>query len=221
MIVRALPTAPGHDVERLILPSICSLAILAGMGAGYLADRFGTGRTRFLAPLIVVLALGECATGIAQTYPYNLAYYNLAIGGPRGAERLGLDQTYYLETLGPEFLGWVRDQSLREPVDLYFPLGVLNIIVLRTWGEFPANTRVFSLEPVMQPYYVLQRNRGIYNPLDWWIEQNGHPVFSISRQGVDLLRVYPFADFSRANEATRDQPGVLKSSVRPNWSFPG
>jgi hypothetical protein len=77
-----------------------------------------------------------------------------------------------------------------------------------------------TLDPVTRPYYVLQRNRGVYAPMDWWIERNGHPVFVIRRQGVDLLYVYPFEESVRAVEATRDEPGVLRSSERPSWNFP-
>jgi Dolichyl-phosphate-mannose-protein mannosyltransferase len=220
MIVRALPNAPGHDMERLILPSLASLAVLAGLGVGYLADHRGSGRLVVVASTVAALAVGECLLGIAQTYPYNLSYYNHAVGGPRGAERLGFDQTYYWETLGPEFLDWVRRQSLREPVELHFPLGLLNIIILRHWGLFPEGVRVFPLDPVTHPYYVLQRNRGVYGPMDWWLERNGHPVFVIRRQGVDLLYVYSFEELAKATETTRDQPGVLKSSERPSWNFP-
>ena len=220
MVVRALPTAPGHDMERLILPSLASLAVLAGFGVGYLADRLGGGRLIICGPLVASLALGECLLGIAQTYPYNLSYYNIAVGGPAGAERLGFDQTYYWETLGPEFLDWAHQQSLREPVELYFPLGLLNIIVLRHWGIFPEGVKVMNLDPATHPYHVLQRNRGIYDPKDWWLERNGHPVFAIRRQGVDLLRVYSFEELEQAIAATRNEPGVLKSSVRPSWDFP-
>jgi Dolichyl-phosphate-mannose-protein mannosyltransferase len=217
MIVRALPNAPGHDVERLILPSLASLSVLAGLGVGYIADRFGQGRLTIVAPLVVALAIGECVLGIAQTYPYNLSYYNLAVGGPLGAERLGLDQTYYCETLGPEFLDWAHQRSLREPVELFFPLGLLNVIILRHWGIFPAGVEVMRLDPATHPYHVLQRNRGIYDPKDWWLERNGHAVFTIRRQGVDLLRIYSYEELEKAMAATRNEPGVLKSSVRPSW----
>jgi len=220
MIVRALPNAPGHDMERLILPSLASLSLLAGLGVGYLADRLGPGRLAIVAPTIATLAVGECLLGIAQTYPYNLSYYNYAVGSLPGAERLGFDQTYYWETLGPEFLNWGRGQSLREHLELQFPLGLLNIIILRHWGVFPAGVKVMSLDPVTHPYYVLQRNRGIYGPLDWWIERNGHPIFAIRRQGIDLLRIYSFEEWVQATEATRHEPGVLKSSQRPGWGFP-
>ena len=221
LIVRALPNAPGHDMERLILPSIASLSVLAGLGVGYLAERVGRGGVRIVAPLFAALAIGECVVGIGQTYPYNLSYYNVAVGGQSGAERLGFDQTYYWETLGPEFLDWTRQRSLREPVELYFPLGLLNIIVLRHWGDFPPGVKVMNLDPATHPLHVLQRNRGIYDPKDWWLERHGHPIFTISRQGVDLLRVYSSEELEQAMAATRDEPGVLKSSVRPSWGFPG
>jgi hypothetical protein len=142
------------------------------------------------------------------------------VGGLPGAERLGFDQTYYCETLGPEFLGWARRQALRGPVELHFPLGLLNIIILRHWGVFPEGVNVVNLDATTHPYHVLQRNRGIYDPKDRWVERNGHPVFTIRRQGVDLLRVYPFEEMKRATAATLNEPDVLKSSVRPTWGFP-
>ncbi len=219
MIVRALPNAPGHDVERLLLPSLASLCVLAGIGEGWLADRLGSGRLILVAPIIAGLAIGECLLGIAQTYPYNLSYYNLAVGGLPGAERLGFEETYYLDTLGPEFLDWARQRSSREPVELDFPLGLLNIMILRKWDAFPRDVRVAKLDPTTHADYVLQRNRGIYAPWDWWLERNGHPIFTIRRQGVDLLRVYTSEEAGRATEATRGQPGVLESSQRPAWGI--
>jgi hypothetical protein len=76
------------------------------------------------------------------------------------------------------------------------------------------------LDPTTHPYHILQRNRGIYEPRDWWIERNAHPVFVIRRQGVDLLRVYSFEELEHAAAATLNEPDVLKSSVRPSWDFP-
>ena len=219
MIVRALPNAPGHDVERLLLPSLASLAVLSGIGVGRLADRLRSSRIAWIAPALSALAAGECMLGIVQTYPYNLSYYSVAIGGLPGAERLGFEETYYWDTLGPEFLSWVRQQSQRGPVELSFPLGLVNIMILRDWGVFPESAKVTGLDPTAHADYVLQRNRGIYGPHDWWLEWNGHPIFTIRRQGVDLLRVFPAAEFERAVEVTRDQPGVLESSRRPTWGL--
>jgi 4-amino-4-deoxy-L-arabinose transferase-like glycosyltransferase len=222
MIVRALPSAPGHDVERLLLPSLASLCVLAGIGAGWLSDRLRSGSRRlaWAGPAIAALVLGECLLGIAQVYPYNLSYYNLTVGGLPGAERLGLEATYYWDTLGPEFLAWVRRETRRRSVELCFPLGLLNIMILRDWGLFPPEARVAQLDATTQFDYVLQRNPGIYAPWDWWLERHGHPIFTIRRQEVELLRVYPAAEYAKARDATSGQPGVLRSSQRPGQAWP-
>jgi hypothetical protein len=221
MVVRALPNAPGHDVERLLLPSLASLSVLAGIGVGWLAVWLQSSRLALVAPIVAVLALGECLLGIGRTYPYNLSYYNLAVGGLPGAERLGFEETYYWDTLGPEFLDWVRRRALEQPIELDFPIGLLNVVILRHWGLLPEGVKVARLDSsTSHPFYVLQRNRGIYAPPDWWLERNGHPVFSIRRQGVDLLRVYSPEEFAQASLATRNQPAALDSARRPTWREP-
>ncbi len=220
MVVRALPDAPGHDVERLLLPSLASLAVLAGIGAGWVARGMLAGPGIRATALLVVMVAGECLVGLARTYPYHLSYYSAAIGGLPGAERLGLEETYYWDTMGPEFFDWVRGQERRRPVALSFPLGLVNVMILRDWGEFPSGVKVAGLDPgVEYPDYVLQRNRGIYTPYDWWLERRGHPIFVIRRQGVDLLRVYAGEEVERAQQETRGQPGVLRSSERPTWGL--
>ena len=50
----------------------------------------------------------------------------------------------------------------------------------------------------------MQRRRGVYLPHEWWLEQYGRPVFSVNRQGVDLLRVYDAAYLQDAVRATKD-----------------
>ena len=120
MIVRALPNAPGHDGIRLFLPSIASLAILAGLGAGWLGERCRTGRLRLIATVLIVAAIGECLVGIARLYPYTDSYYNSAIGGLKGAERAGFEVTYYWEAAGPEFLEWARSSTRKASIDLFF-----------------------------------------------------------------------------------------------------
>jgi hypothetical protein len=211
MIVRALPNAPGHDVERLLLPSLASLSILAGIGAGWLAHQQRLRRLAIVAPMLAALALGECLVGIAQTYPYNLSYYSVAVGGLPGAEKLGFEETYYLDTLGPEFFEWARRRSNEQTLELHFPIGILSIIILRHWGVFPEGVKVNGLDQTEHPYYVLQRNRGIYADFDWWLEQHGHPVFVIRRQGVELLRVYSAAEVEKAVETTRRQSSAIES----------
>jgi hypothetical protein len=204
MVVRALPAAPGHDVERLLLPSLVSLAVLSGLGAGWLAGGLRATRLAIQPYALIAGAVAESAVGFAQYYPYNLSYYNLTVGGLPGAERLGFEPTYYWDALGPEFAQWARAQSRRGsgPLELRFPFNQLGVVYLRAWGELPADLRIEGLDPTVRPYYVVQRSPGAYAPWDRVLEREGRPVFAVRRQGVDLLRVYTPEDAEHAFEAS-------------------
>ena len=201
MVVRALPNAPGHDGVRLFLPSVASLAVLAGLGVGWIADR---PKGLWAAILAAMLVLAECGDGIARTYPYTDSYYSRAIGGLPGAERLGFDATYYWETLGPEFLDWVGREAERRPVGLNMTIDRTNPAFLQAWGMMPPPPRVvvYGDTKPESPDYVQQRRRAFFYPEDLWLDRNGHPMFRITREGVDLLRVYPFEEWVAAIKAT-------------------
>jgi hypothetical protein len=212
MIVRALPNAPGHDGVRLFLPSIASLAVLAGLGVGWIADRahrFGANR---IALLVAIAAAAECLIGMVRTYPYTDSYYNSVFGGLKGAERHGFELTYYWETTGPEFLSWAREQARRQPVLLCFAMDNTNHRLLREWGILPPDVRTLDLntpdpgKPDRPDFYVQQRRKGLYYPADLWLEHNGHPVFRVTRESVDLLRVFRFDEFVEAARQTQNQP---------------
>jgi hypothetical protein len=211
MIVRALPTAPGHDGIRQFLPSVASLAPLSGLGVAWLAERVNGRWGRALALLLVASAIGECLVGMVRTYPYTDSYYNVAIGGLKGAERVGFEVTYYWEAAGPEFLDWVRQQARQGRVDLCFMMDRTNHSLLRAWGEIPPEVQILDLNTYTPkraewPDYVQQRRRAFFYPLDWWLDQHGHPRFVIRREGVELLRVYPFEEFVKGIAQTRHIP---------------
>ncbi len=205
MAVRALPMAPGHDGIRLILPSVASFAILAGLGASFLAQR---SRRSLVAWLVALACLGECLVGIVRLYPYTDSYYNAAFGGLSGAERRGFELTYYWETAGPEFLRWVRRESANRPLALSMEIPQDFHDLLHEWGELPPGVRI-TLPNVVGALHVYQRRRAfwIISPQDWWLDQHGTPLFVIRREGVDLLRVYPHEQWKEAMR--RATPAIL------------
>jgi 4-amino-4-deoxy-L-arabinose transferase-like glycosyltransferase len=79
-----------YDGERLFLVAFPLLAILIGRGFGWLWSR--AGRKGHMA--LVVLLVGQCY-GVVAFHPFGLSYYNLLVGGLPGAERLGLELTYW------------------------------------------------------------------------------------------------------------------------------
>ncbi len=206
MVVRALPSAPGHDGVRSFLPSIASLAVLSGVGV----YRIGLALYRRKLPplhyVLIAAAWFETIAGTVSVYPYTLSYYNAAFGGLRSAEKRGFELTYYWDTMSPEFLKWLNEEAKKRTVELRFPSDLVNIPYLREWGLAPRGAPVLGLEEVREPDYVLQRRRGVYYPYDWRLDQHGAPRFRISRQGVDLLRVYSFDESFKAYQAVKDVP---------------
>ena len=81
---------PVYDGERLFLVAFPLFAILIGRGFGSLWDRAGRKGRVALATLIV----GQ-GYGVVMLHPFGLSYYNLLVGGLPGAERLGLELTYW------------------------------------------------------------------------------------------------------------------------------
>jgi hypothetical protein len=125
-----------YDGERLFLPSFPLWAILAGRGFAGLwrlanipgaggptpvaADRGGSARsgpTRRgrLARAGLVAFLAAQGHGLVATHPFGLSYYNLLVGGLPGAERLGLELTYWGDAADPVLLG--RLAALAGPGD--------------------------------------------------------------------------------------------------------
>jgi len=79
-----------YDGERLFLVAFPALAILVGRG---FADVWKAGGRHRRALLLAFLAVQ--AQGVIRLHPFGLSYYNALVGGLPGAERLGLELTYW------------------------------------------------------------------------------------------------------------------------------
>ncbi len=90
-----------YDGERLFLPVFPLVAILAGIGFHSLWARAEA--RRGLRVGLVVLLIGQ-GVGVVSTFPFGLSYYNLLVGGLPGAERLGLELTYWGDAVDPVLL---------------------------------------------------------------------------------------------------------------------
>ncbi len=117
----ALPGIRVYDGERLFLVVFPLWAVLIGRGAQSLLDRVTPSRhtpTRSVseadrpsltlrvvaARLSMGLFLLAQAWGVVVLHPCQLSDYNLAIGGLRGANRLGFEPTYWGDSLTRSFL---------------------------------------------------------------------------------------------------------------------
>jgi hypothetical protein len=105
-VLRMFPT-PAHDGVRLFLPSFVFLSMLAALGMRTTALGIGRrfpGRTRAIYAGLAVVVLGTEATALAAIHPYELSYYNVLIGGPRGAWRSGFELSYWYDAFTPQVI---------------------------------------------------------------------------------------------------------------------
>jgi hypothetical protein len=91
LLVFSLPGIAVYDGERLFLPVFPLWAVLAGWGASALGER--SRRSWALGGAAAVLAVQTWQ--IVAYQPCWLSTYNLLVGGTSGAERLGLETTYW------------------------------------------------------------------------------------------------------------------------------
>jgi 4-amino-4-deoxy-L-arabinose transferase-like glycosyltransferase len=87
---------PVYDGERLFLHVFPAWALLVGLGFGRLLERASGNRLARRGLVALLVAQG---IGVVTTYPFGLSYYNLLVGGLAGAERLGMEVTYWSDAV--------------------------------------------------------------------------------------------------------------------------
>jgi len=200
----ALPGITVYDGTRLFLVACPLWAMLAGAGAQTLVDelsRAGVGaeirtrRTRF-ALATVVLLLTVHVPMLIRLHPCELSYYNLAVGGLSGANRLGLERTYWQDSFTRSFFRDVVAQVPRgatlylaprfhpvQEVDLLLqsPILVAHDIQIRPYDD-PIRDQI--------RYVIVFRRRA-----DQWASlepapPDGKLLAELTRSGVQLAALY-------------------------------
>lgn len=204
VVVRALPISPPHDAERLILPSFAFFAALVGVGIGRALYR----DTLLRPDKIVAQGWAKVALAIALTaatvdsigyFPHGLSFYNRLVGGLRGAAALGMEPTYYWDALDRQTLQWLDEHTREDEKVAFGAAPPRNLELLVRWGLL----KHLPSEPGTFRWYVIQRRPSAAQPADRWLTENETPAFERSLSGVPLLDVYSYAQFDRAQAATR------------------
>jgi hypothetical protein len=201
LLLRALPHTPGHDGVRQFLAAFGCLALLAGLGAASALERFGR-----VAKMAIVAAIAEGLVSVAIMMPVPLSYYSPIVGGLSGATALGMEPTYYWDGLSPEALDWLNQNTAADE-KVKFATEPTSWLYLRQVGKLRPN--VFPRERGRYVWYVLQNRPGAMTPLDHALVQSAKPAFVVSKLGVPLVWIFPFADveaWSRTQRATGGAP---------------
>jgi len=197
------PWLPCYDGVRLLLPAFPFLAILAGVGAQvgweWAARRWRRRRRvpRVLAGLLILGHLGS----VALIHPYELSYYNGLVGGLWGAEKLGLETTYWHDVVDGKVMAWLNRHCPVGSRIAFYPVG--EFVVNSAPGQ-PDMYEVFylsrqkslqavRLEPGTRYDYVVLNARTAF--LDNHEEAkriwtSSKPLFEIKRLGTRLAAVF-------------------------------
>jgi hypothetical protein len=186
MALRAMPHTPGHDGVRLFLPAFGVLALLGGMGARFLIDRWA-GR----AKAAVVACMLEGVLSVAVMMPVPLSYFSPIVGGLPGAAALGMEPTYYWDALGPGPRQWLAGHTAPGE-SIQFAMFTRSFLYLRRIGELPP--RFASIDPGRPRWVVLQNRPGAFSDLGRALVARGHPQYTLSKLGVPLIWIFPYRE---------------------------
>lgn len=184
---------PVYDGERLFLNIFPAWALLIGLGFGWLWNHRSSSRNRRVILTLFMVAQGY---GVVALHPFGLSYYNGLVGGLPGAERLGLELTYWNDPVDQTLLD--RLASLAEPgataalvPSLYPGQGILTtnralarreIVLKDTEGALGAEWVVLSRRTAYwRPEIVARLKSG-----------KGKRVATRTRQGVWLSALWHF-----------------------------
>jgi 4-amino-4-deoxy-L-arabinose transferase-like glycosyltransferase len=186
MAMRAMPHTPGHDGVRLFLPAFGVLALLGGMGAWFLIDRWSR-----LARAAIVACVLEGALSVAVMMPVPLSYFSPIVGGLPGAAALGMEPTYYWDALGPGPRRWLAQHSSPGET-IQFAMFTRSFLYLRRVGELPP--RLASIDPGRPRWVVLQNRPGAFSDIGRALVARGHPQYTLTKLGIPLIWIFPYRE---------------------------
>jgi 4-amino-4-deoxy-L-arabinose transferase-like glycosyltransferase len=184
LALRALPHTPGHDGVRQFLPAFGVLALMAGLGAASIVERWGR-----LGRGLVGAALFEGVVSVALIWPVPLSYFSPLVGGLPGAQFVGMEPTYYWDALSNEALDWLRGHTTRGQ-KVRFATYPTSWLYLRDQGRLPEG--ILPSDPGVWAWYVIQNRPGAFSPLDRRIVAKARPAYVVRKCGVPLIWIYPY-----------------------------
>jgi 4-amino-4-deoxy-L-arabinose transferase-like glycosyltransferase len=184
---------PVYDGERLFLLVFPAWALLVGRGFGWLWDHaVSTARGRALLSVFLAVQF----YGVVALHPFGLSYYNALVGGLPGAERSGLELTYWNDAV---------DQVLLDQLARHAQPGATAALVPTLYpgqGILTTNRALVHRDIILRDendastaeWVVVSRRSAYWRPAirDRFERGAGRQVASRVRQGVWLAALWHF-----------------------------
>lgn len=189
LVVASLPFVPKYDGVRLFLPLFPFLALFCGLAIGWIWEKMKRERValRSLIAAGLIIFFATQAFSVIHIAPFWLSYYNLFAGGLDGAYEMGLEATYWGDSIDQEVFDFLKD--LKPGKLAYAPLG----------RELAHNSKAiglihedFEIVDFKEPhrYLVLVNRQGMLDQRMRKIFQEESPIFVRECEGVPLTLVY-------------------------------
>ncbi|SIO60931.1 4-amino-4-deoxy-L-arabinose transferase [Singulisphaera sp. GP187] len=201
---------PVYDGERLFLLVFPLWALLIGRGFA-VAWHYSAVHQAWLRALLGLFLLAQ-GFGVMTTHPFGLSYYNALVGGLPGAERLGLELTYWNDAVDSVLLDHLvrvaePEASAALAPTLYPGQGIAS--TTRAMGQRPVLLRDEDAA-LRAEWVVVSRRTAYWRPELQSRLREGRSVFSRTRQGVWLSSLWhlpPPAPTPRAERSpSRSRP---------------
>ncbi|MFQ5930143.1 MAG: ArnT family glycosyltransferase [Acidobacteriota bacterium] len=193
------PGAVLHDVNRMMLPVLPFLAGLASCGF-FLLARYLTERCQALVVLqgikhlhvkligaLSLLVLFPPAMDLFMYHPFQLSYYNGLVGGIRGANQRGLEVTYFMEALTPDFLQFLNRDL---PPNTVISGGNANYMLAYYQMEKRLRRDIRITDGEDFDFYIIQNRQGMFSGFDRVVAKGVRPYAAVRLHGVPLVYVY-------------------------------
>ncbi|MCK5595486.1 glycosyltransferase family 39 protein [bacterium] len=192
LILMSLPIAQKYDGIRLFMPVFPFLAVLAGIGFFELRKRIST-YAKFSTNYLYILLLPALIT-LVRIHPYQTSYYNMFIGGIRGAHKLGMETTYWGDCITKETLGFVNDTTPKNGRVIFYPIGSFVPGFYKETGLLRKDIKIAGIGDEDFDYLILLSRQGMFNDKVWKIYKHAQPVYEVSYQGVPIVKIYKKSD---------------------------
>jgi Dolichyl-phosphate-mannose-protein mannosyltransferase len=202
LILGAMPGAVLHDGVRQMLSALPFIATLAGAGFYVVAASlhcFAQNKPRLWtienikAKIYVALFLVLGFAPVLDLYlshPYQLSFYNRLVGGIRGAYQRGLETTYFLEALTPDFL---RAMNEKLPRNASVNASFANIMLAYYQKQGLLRQDLTIINHGSFDYLLLLNRRSALSARERnLIDSAKRPYLSVSLAGVPLVSAFEF-----------------------------
>ncbi|MGI5816756.1 MAG: glycosyltransferase family 39 protein [Armatimonadota bacterium] len=206
-VLNSLPGTPKYNGVRLFQPVFPLIALLAGVGIGWVARaaraeleqravEVGERLPQIAAIVVLALVLALPLRAVLSYHPHQLSYYNMLIGGLPGASEAGMEPTYWGETYldaalwlneyaPPGAVAWIEPPGVEATMRMYQHLGIMRGDIRTTAGE----AAIAGAD-----YAVFQNKSTEFSPHSRRLLATREPCGTVEEHGVSLLYVFCLTD---------------------------